>query len=368
MGTTDITLDRAYLAAIWLETLFYGMNVVLFFSCLFILTIRRRTPHVNKMLVTIALLMFTFSTCHVFLGFYRLIMGFIVLRDQPGGPAAFFSDVSIPANVAKVGIHTVNSIVGDSVVVWRCYLVWGRDWKMCAAPIILVIGSAICGFGQTVYFARGQQYHSAFAHPLVVWNGSLFSLSLTTNVVVTCLVGLRVWCVFSCFTTASCKDHETIYVRFILRMCGGTVNFRYWRILLIVIESGMIYSVALICEVTLYFLGLNSFYIVYDPIGQLTGIVPTMILVLAGLELTTNDVHSRLTGTQLSTARFRTRPLKTTDESGTLPLDTIQFASVSSCVRERKSTLPAAVLDDSDVEPDMPTKVPLRSERKTLDA
>lgn len=35
-------------------------------------------------------------------------MGFIVLRDAPGGPAAFFSNVSIPANVAKVGIHTVN--------------------------------------------------------------------------------------------------------------------------------------------------------------------------------------------------------------------------------------------------------------------
>ena len=47
-------------------------------------------------------------------------------------------------------------------------------------------------------------------------------------------------------------------------------NFRYWRILLIIIESGMVYSVALICEITLYFLDSNSFYIVYDPIAQLT--------------------------------------------------------------------------------------------------
>lgn len=29
----------------------------------------------------------------------------------------FFSDVSIPANVAKVCIHTINSIFGDSIVV-----------------------------------------------------------------------------------------------------------------------------------------------------------------------------------------------------------------------------------------------------------
>ena len=38
----------------------------------------------------------------------RLIYGFIYSRDQPGGPAAYFSDISIPGNVAKVFIHTLN--------------------------------------------------------------------------------------------------------------------------------------------------------------------------------------------------------------------------------------------------------------------
>lgn len=38
----------------------------------------------------------------------RLIYGFIYNRDQPGGPAAYFSDISIPGNVAKVFIHTLN--------------------------------------------------------------------------------------------------------------------------------------------------------------------------------------------------------------------------------------------------------------------
>ncbi len=55
-----------------------------------------------------------------------------------------------------------------------------------------------------------------------------------------------------------------------LQIGGGTANFRYWRILLIVIESGMVYSIALIIEITLYFIGSNAFYIVYDPIAQLT--------------------------------------------------------------------------------------------------
>jgi len=93
------------------------MNFVLFWACLFLLVIKRRTPDVNKLLVGIAIAMFTFSSAHVGLVFQRLIEGFISLREAPGGPAAFFSDISIPANVVKVGLHTVNSIIGDSVVV-----------------------------------------------------------------------------------------------------------------------------------------------------------------------------------------------------------------------------------------------------------
>ena len=84
------------------------MNMVLFCACIIILTLKRRTPNVNKLLVAIAILMFAFSSAHVSLGFQRLIEGFIRRRDWEGGPAAFFSDVSIPANVVKVGIHTVN--------------------------------------------------------------------------------------------------------------------------------------------------------------------------------------------------------------------------------------------------------------------
>jgi hypothetical protein len=85
-----------------------GTNVVLFCGCVTTLTLYRRTARVNKFLLAVAAIMFTFSTAHVSLGFQRLIEGFIHRRDEPGGPGAFFSDVSIPANVVKVGIHTVN--------------------------------------------------------------------------------------------------------------------------------------------------------------------------------------------------------------------------------------------------------------------
>ncbi|KAJ3911076.1 hypothetical protein F5877DRAFT_55699 [Lentinula edodes] len=281
MPSSQISLDRAYLTAIWLETLFYGINLLLFFSYLFIVRYKRRIS-LSKIIVGVAVMMFLFSTVHVSLGFYRLIEGFIVLKD----PIVFFSDVSIPANVAKVTIHTVNSILGDSIMVWRCYNVWGQSWLPSILPILLIIASAVCGFGQAVIFAEARTTHSAFGSNLERWNGSLFSLSLATNVVVTSLIASRIWWV----SRQNSSLHDS--------------SFKYRRVLLLVIESGAIYSSALVIEITLYFLNNNAFYIIYDPIAQLTAsaIVPTMIIVMTSLDLTSAALDSE----EQRTTRHRT--------------------------------------------------------------
>ncbi|KAE9400629.1 hypothetical protein BT96DRAFT_1096578 [Gymnopus androsaceus JB14] len=196
---SSIPLDRVYLTAIWL-TFMVRINILLFFSYLFIVRYKRRHA-LSNIIVGVAVLMFLPSTCHVFLGFSRLIEGFIVLRNETGGPAAYFSDVSTPANVAKVTIHTVNSVLGDSITVWRCYNVW--EMLPSILPIVLIIASAVCGFGQAVIFAEARNTHSAFGSQLEIWNGLLFFLSLTTNVVVTSLIAMRIWQAFIFFCRQS---------------------------------------------------------------------------------------------------------------------------------------------------------------------
>lgn len=120
-------------------------------------------------------------------------------------------------------------------------------------------------------------------------------------------------------------------------LSGVTRNFGTAKVLVLVIESGMIYSASLIIEISCYFSGSNSFYIVYDPIAQLTvsspdpfplalqslllwfdkSIVPTMILLLVAFKQTSSDIKSRATAatgrrssasTTLPTVNFRTNP------------------------------------------------------------
>ncbi|KAI0692988.1 hypothetical protein C8T65DRAFT_70545 [Cerioporus squamosus] len=298
MAAGQIALDRAYLVAIWLETLFYGVNACLFGSYIYITRFRRAHRRVTPIIFWVAVLMFCFSTVHVSLGFARLVWGFIDHRDDPGGPEAFFSDVSQPPNVAKVVIHTINSILGDGIVVWRCYYVWAMNWQICVLPALLIVASAICGFGQAYIFATAKTTHSAFATSLARWNGSLFSLSFATNAVVTALIAVRLW-----FLTRGLSGHV---------LAGH--SFRYMQVFMLIIESAMIYSAAVLIEIVLYFSNSNAFYIVYDPIAQLTGIVPTMIIIISALGFTVEDLGtSRATSTErasgrgeLSTIHFKT--------------------------------------------------------------
>lgn len=158
--------------------------------------------------------------------------------------------------------------------------------------------------------------------------------------------------------------------RYMFRTGGDTRKaFRYWRILLIIIESGMVYSIALICEITLYFLNSNAFYIVYDPIAQLTvrsspshyhmphsdkrtrnpqqAITPTLIIILAALQLTSNDVHSRMTRSADAKVRIRFKPTPPsrsgfTDSS---ELDTMRFAD------NNRAAVSSIGLGGMDIEP-----------------
>ncbi|KAF9642559.1 hypothetical protein BDM02DRAFT_2050570 [Thelephora ganbajun] len=295
----NLPLDKAYLTAIWLETLFYGINFTLCWICGYVLI--KKKKKIPWIMLAVVIFQWMLSTVHVSLGFTRLIYGFIYYRNGDGGPAAYFSNISIPGNVAKVFIHTLNTAVGDGVVVWRilsrCYLVWGKSWKVVIPPLTLLCGFIVSGIGQTYHFARGQDIHSAFQHTLTLWNGLVFSFSLATNITATSLIALRVWYVF--------------------RMISGvTRNLGTAKILVLVIESGMIYSAALIIEIACYFAGSNAFYILYDPIAQLTSIVPTMILLLVGFRQTSNDIRTRANATTkprtgastLPTVDFRTNP------------------------------------------------------------
>lgn len=75
-------------------------------------------------------------------------MGFIYMGDSPYGTRDFYSQLGNPTHIAKSVIYTTMTIVGDSLVTYRLYVVWERAWWALAWPVLFLFATAglsLCG-------------------------------------------------------------------------------------------------------------------------------------------------------------------------------------------------------------------------------
>ncbi|KAJ7668658.1 hypothetical protein DFH06DRAFT_1182191 [Mycena polygramma] len=266
--------DEAKLVSIFIQTLLYGAYTVVFIlTCYVLLYKRPKHDPVNKPMLGWSIVMFVLATMHIGVNYTRILRAFIVYRDEPGGPAAYFDLLSEFTQEFGSAIYVAQTLVGDSVVLWRCYLVWGRQWQVIAFPVILLLGSATAGVGILYSFAVVVPQAEIFVVQLQQWIVSFFSLTLATNIICTSLVAYRLWS--------------------INRQIEEFVNNRFNPIILLVVESGAIYSATLMTLLILYKTKSWFQYVLLDAISPIVGLVFSMIIVRIGLGLTTvNGQHT----------------------------------------------------------------------------
>ena len=54
------------------------------------------------------------------------------------GSIALLTHFNNDSTVLRMAIYAVNNSLSDAVVVWRCIVVWHRDWRACTLPILLL--------------------------------------------------------------------------------------------------------------------------------------------------------------------------------------------------------------------------------------
>ncbi|KAJ3920432.1 hypothetical protein F5877DRAFT_89463 [Lentinula edodes] len=280
--------DESKLVSIFIQTLLYGAYTVVFALTVWILVWRRPAGQsINKLLLWTSVVMFVLATMHISVNYARVFMAFITYRNAEGGPAAFFNILSNFTQVFGSAIYVTQTLVGDSVVLVRCYIVWGRQWYIVACPALLLLGSTASGIGILYSFAHIEDAE-VFALQLQDWIVSFFSLTLSTNFICTALVAYRIW-----------------YIN------RAVINFTHhsWNpVVLLVIESGAIYSATLLSLLILYKAESWFQYVLLD-----AGLVFSMIIVRIGLGLMAPTGETRpfiaaqrngdnvtTTGTQLS--------------------------------------------------------------------
>ncbi|KAJ7360996.1 hypothetical protein DFH08DRAFT_951622 [Mycena albidolilacea] len=284
---SQFTLAQSKLVSIFIQTLLYGAYTVVFIlTCWVLLYKRPKHEPVNKPMLGFSIVMFVLATMHIGVNYTRILRAFIIYKDEPGGTPAYFNKLSEFTQIFGSAIYVAQTLVGDSVVLYRCYLVWGRQWQVVAFPFILLLGSATAGVGILYSFAVVVPEAEIFVTQLQHWILSFFSVTLATNIICTGLVAYRLWDI-----NRQVKD-------FGLNHLEAVIN----PIILLVIESGAIYSATLMTLLILYKTESWFQYVLLDAVSPIVGLVFSMIIVRIGLGLTTmNGQHTYTNGSSRRT-------------------------------------------------------------------
>lgn len=192
MASPGIPLDTAAIMSSVLEGILYGFSVLMFVGAIWMMTYERRLRDINRPAVAIATLLFLLSTVHMVVGIIRIEDGLVKYRDTfPGGPAAFFADASQETWVVKNAIIILQTLLGDGVVIYRCYVVWQSVWIIIMS-CIMWCGVAVFGV-ITVYNFSQAPSNNVFANQTRHLVAAFMTLTLATNLLSSGLLAYRIW-------------------------------------------------------------------------------------------------------------------------------------------------------------------------------
>lgn len=262
----DIPADVAYIGGVWAEGVLYGIHIILF-SALCKIFLRKsyvRGREVSSaILLCSSFIMFVLSTTHVALAVHELLQGFVYQRSIPGGPPVFFRQNVFPPRKA---VYLFNTFLGDAMLIWRVYVIWGQNWKICVPSIIFLLGTIICGI-KTIVANATYPAGSVFTSDILSWVTSTFALTIATQITATCLIAGR------------------IYYASRLSIGSSKMQSYYMSLVWMVVESGAIYTVVALIQLITEELGMNAGVIMELMLSQLSAMIPILIVVRVGLGL-----------------------------------------------------------------------------------
>ncbi|KAJ7739336.1 hypothetical protein B0H16DRAFT_1758866 [Mycena metata] len=251
--------------------LLYGVFVVLFLIAVHLLHHRKTPGRTTLLILTAAMGILATVQFSLHLVTCSLALRLLRVAITDGGQA----DPLHPTNTERMYwalvltqdlVLVTNTVITDGLLVYRCYLVWGRPSKIFLIPPILIMLSTLA----TGYVTSDDE--DKFTGPYHLDPRIVFALNLFTNFVLMSLTAGRIWWV-------------TRKQRAVLGDGLGSTP-RYNAAIAIVLESGAIYCCGLIFQVVALSIQ-DSFstpvYLSHGTISQLVNIAPTLIVVRVGM-------------------------------------------------------------------------------------
>ncbi|KAF8551210.1 hypothetical protein OG21DRAFT_1513063 [Imleria badia] len=263
MMANGIPLDTAAIVSTVLEGILYGLSVLMFIGTIWALMYRRMHCGVGiKQMVTVACLLLLFSTVHIIIDIIRTHEGLVQYREasQFDGPIGFFSDVAQWSFIYKNMIYMLQTLLGDGVVIYRCYAVW-QSWWITIVSIVLWTSVAVTGVGCVYFDSKATvDRENIFAPSTGPWITAFLAATLFTNIISTSLLAFRIWKVGKRVRMSS---HASVL----------------WPVLRVVLDAGVLYSVSLLAALLCFVAKNRGHYVLIDMIMPIISITFYMVII-----------------------------------------------------------------------------------------
>ncbi|KAF9223683.1 hypothetical protein BS17DRAFT_781058 [Gyrodon lividus] len=284
----QLSNDLAALIGFACEAVLWGAYCILFVVSLIILGRRRLSESFANPIVYIHCLIFLCCTTHFALEFNH----FYTTLNATG--VDHYADETSQLVGADFFISFID-LLGDLVLIYRCWMVWGKNYYVILLPLMSSIGGFACMLGVLDLLLAISPSAPVPPSALVPLGLAAYVLPLCTNVLVTFFIVFQIWS-----TSRTVPDSP-------LQIGQGVTR----RAMMLVIESGALYLLVQLVFVVLFALQNPAQAILAVMAVQVYGIAPTLIIIRVSLGISSEHSSNTMMSTRIKWVARRG------DETGT---------------------------------------------------
>ncbi|KAJ6524210.1 hypothetical protein B0H19DRAFT_1043030 [Mycena capillaripes] len=261
---SKLLITAAQLTGLYFETLAYGMYLVTCCFCaktLFWISqpggverLRRRNE-VRWIMVSVFCVIFIVSTLDDVIGMVHIMAAFVRYKG-PGGAKEELTNIRDWINIIRTFTQTANMIMGDFVLVYRCYIVYGRRWKVIVPSFILYLTGIAMAIGlMEAQITTSNAAITLTSNVVRPWSSAFFAITAAQNILTTSLLVWRIWRV----------EHQNEKFRAGNTSLSAPIHQPQLRkVIRVIAESGLAYSTLVFLTFVVDICNSNTIYPVSD--------------------------------------------------------------------------------------------------------
>ncbi|KAJ7106627.1 hypothetical protein C8R44DRAFT_885903 [Mycena epipterygia] len=190
-----ISLVAVSVATVVLESLLYGLLLVLFSTNLYLRITRYARPRESvscgglwwNHIVISNMAIFMTCTVHWIITVERFFLAFL---GSAGEPLQFYLDGSHFTLVVKNSLIPVAVLIGDAVIIHRLWIIWNRNLRVVFVPVLSWLGILTCGIAVVYVFTQSAPTDNSIS---TAWITANLALNTLTNIYCTTFIAWRIW-------------------------------------------------------------------------------------------------------------------------------------------------------------------------------